>query len=82
MASTVDREGVRTLGVLTKLDLMDQGTNCVDVSLHFAQSSICNIVVLAELIRHFNLYAFLPHSVLLLQFSFPGFCSLCLRVQR
>jgi len=31
MASTVDREGLRTLGVLTKLDLMDQGTNCVDV---------------------------------------------------
>ena len=27
LASMADKEGVRTLGVLTKLDLMDQGPN-------------------------------------------------------
>lgn len=31
MAREVDKPGTRTLGVLTKLDLMDQGTDCMDV---------------------------------------------------
>lgn len=31
LARTVDPQGKRTLGVLTKLDLMDQGTDAVDV---------------------------------------------------
>ena len=31
LARRVDPEGKRTIGVLTKLDLMDRGTNCVDV---------------------------------------------------
>ena len=31
MACEVDPEGTRTIGVLTKLDLMDEGTNAVDV---------------------------------------------------
>ena len=31
LASRVDPQGTRTLGVLTKLDLMDSGTNCMDV---------------------------------------------------
>lgn len=30
-ASSVDPQGSRTLGVVTKLDLMDQGTDAVDV---------------------------------------------------
>eukprot|EP00656_Telonema_subtile_P019445 TRINITY_DN2068_c0_g1_i4.p2 TRINITY_DN2068_c0_g1~~TRINITY_DN2068_c0_g1_i4.p2 ORF type:complete len:254 (-),score=76.85 TRINITY_DN2068_c0_g1_i4:3-764(-) len=30
-ASSVDPQGMRTLGVITKLDLMDQGTDAVDV---------------------------------------------------
>ena len=30
MAKAVDRDGTRTLGVLTKLDLMDRGTNALD----------------------------------------------------
>ena len=30
MAREVDREGMRTIGVLTKLDLMDRGTNALD----------------------------------------------------
>ena len=29
LAREVDREGLRTIGVLTKLDLMDKGTNAV-----------------------------------------------------
>lgn len=31
MAQTVDPNGVRTVGVLTKVDLMDEGTDCVDI---------------------------------------------------
>ncbi|KAJ3109810.1 vacuolar protein sorting-associated protein 1 [Phlyctochytrium planicorne] len=31
MAREVDPEGVRTIGVLTKIDLMDQGTDVVDI---------------------------------------------------
>jgi dynamin 1-like protein len=31
MAREVDPEGVRTIGVLTKVDLMDAGTDCVDI---------------------------------------------------
>lgn len=31
IASQVDPEGRRTLGVVTKIDLMDDGTNCLDV---------------------------------------------------
>lgn len=31
--------GDRTFGVLTKIDLMDQGTNAVDVSLHSDDSN-------------------------------------------
>lgn len=31
IGSEVDPEGKRTIGVLTKLDLMDKGTNCLDV---------------------------------------------------
>mmetsp|Transcript_10305 Transcript_10305/g.23506 ORF Transcript_10305/g.23506 Transcript_10305/m.23506 type:complete len:760 (+) Transcript_10305:14-2293(+) len=30
-AREVDPEGLRTIGVITKLDLMDEGTNCLDV---------------------------------------------------
>jgi vacuolar protein sorting-associated protein 1 len=31
LARDVDTEGVRTIGVLTKIDLMDQGTDVVDI---------------------------------------------------
>ena len=31
LARRVDPQGDRTIGVLTKIDLMDEGTNCVDV---------------------------------------------------
>eukprot|EP01025_Chloroclados_australasicus_P048702 TRINITY_DN5525_c0_g1_i1.p1 TRINITY_DN5525_c0_g1~~TRINITY_DN5525_c0_g1_i1.p1 ORF type:complete len:875 (+),score=94.34 TRINITY_DN5525_c0_g1_i1:191-2626(+) len=31
MAQSVDPEGIRTIGVLTKLDIMDHGTNAVDI---------------------------------------------------
>mmetsp|Transcript_18524 Transcript_18524/g.17839 ORF Transcript_18524/g.17839 Transcript_18524/m.17839 type:complete len:762 (+) Transcript_18524:127-2412(+) len=31
MARSVDPEGLRTVGVLTKVDIMDQGTDCTDV---------------------------------------------------
>eukprot|EP01129_Flabellula_baltica_P012964 TRINITY_DN5946_c0_g1_i1.p1 TRINITY_DN5946_c0_g1~~TRINITY_DN5946_c0_g1_i1.p1 ORF type:complete len:715 (+),score=175.37 TRINITY_DN5946_c0_g1_i1:355-2499(+) len=31
LAREVDPEGVRTVGVLTKIDLMDKGTDCMDV---------------------------------------------------
>lgn len=31
MAEEVDKKGVRTLGVLTKLDLMDEGTDALDI---------------------------------------------------
>ena len=31
LAREVDPHGLRTLGVITKLDLMDKGTNCYDV---------------------------------------------------
>jgi len=31
LARRVDPLGERTIGVLTKIDLMDEGTNCVDV---------------------------------------------------
>jgi dynamin 1-like protein len=31
LASEVDPEGVRTVGVMTKLDLMDRGTNAMDI---------------------------------------------------
>ena len=31
LARRVDPQGERTIGVLTKIDLMDEGTNCVDV---------------------------------------------------
>mmetsp|Transcript_54656 Transcript_54656/g.75076 ORF Transcript_54656/g.75076 Transcript_54656/m.75076 type:complete len:135 (+) Transcript_54656:587-991(+) len=31
MARRVDPHGERTIGVLTKIDLMDQGTNCLDI---------------------------------------------------
>ena len=31
MAREVDPEGLRTIGVLTKIDLMDQGTDVVDI---------------------------------------------------
>ncbi len=31
LAREVDPEGVRTIGVLTKIDLMDQGTDVVDI---------------------------------------------------
>ena len=31
LARRVDPQGERTIGVLTKIDLMDEGTNCVDI---------------------------------------------------
>ena len=31
LARSVDPEGLRTIGVLTKVDIMDQGTDCADV---------------------------------------------------
>lgn len=31
LAREVDPEGLRTIGVLTKLDLMDKGTDCLDI---------------------------------------------------
>ena len=31
LARRVDQTGERTIGVLTKIDLMDKGTNCLDV---------------------------------------------------
>lgn len=31
MARDVDPEGLRTVGVLTKIDLMDRGTNVIDI---------------------------------------------------
>lgn len=31
LARRVDPQGDRTIGVLTKIDLMDEGTNCVDI---------------------------------------------------
>lgn len=31
LARSVDPDGVRTIGVLTKIDIMDQGTDCLDV---------------------------------------------------
>ena len=31
LAREVDPDGVRTIGVLTKIDLMDQGTDVVDI---------------------------------------------------
>mmetsp|Transcript_31328 Transcript_31328/g.38793 ORF Transcript_31328/g.38793 Transcript_31328/m.38793 type:complete len:233 (+) Transcript_31328:343-1041(+) len=31
LARRVDAQGERTIGVLTKVDLMDEGTNCVDI---------------------------------------------------
>lgn len=31
MARAVDPEGDRTVGVLTKVDIMDAGTDCVDI---------------------------------------------------
>lgn len=31
LARSVDPDGVRTIGVLTKVDIMDQGTDCLDV---------------------------------------------------
>jgi replication fork clamp-binding protein CrfC len=31
MARSVDPEGERTIGVLTKVDIMDAGTDCTDV---------------------------------------------------
>lgn len=31
LARRVDPQGERTIGVLTKIDLMDEGTNCIDV---------------------------------------------------
>lgn len=31
LAKRVDPQGDRTIGVLTKIDLMDEGTNCVDI---------------------------------------------------
>ena len=31
LARRVDPSGQRTIGVLTKIDLMDEGTNCMDI---------------------------------------------------
>ena len=31
LARRVDPSGERTIGVLTKIDLMDEGTNCMDI---------------------------------------------------
>ena len=31
LAKHVDPQGERTIGVLTKVDLMDEGTNCMDI---------------------------------------------------
>ena len=31
LARRVDPQGNRTIGVLTKVDLMDEGTDCVDI---------------------------------------------------
>ena len=31
LARKVDPQGNRTIGVLTKVDIMDEGTNCVDI---------------------------------------------------
>ena len=31
LARDVDPEGTRTVGVLTKIDLMDRGTNVIDI---------------------------------------------------
>ena len=31
LARKADHRGERTIGVLTKVDLMDEGTNCVDI---------------------------------------------------
>ena len=31
LARSVDPEGLRTIGVITKLDLMDEGTNALDI---------------------------------------------------
>ena len=31
LARRVDQTGERTIGVLTKIDLMDKGTNCLDI---------------------------------------------------
>jgi len=31
LARRVDPQGERTIGVLTKIDLMDEGTNCIDI---------------------------------------------------
>ena len=31
LARRVDPYGERTIGVLTKIDLMDEGTNCIDI---------------------------------------------------
>ena len=39
MAASVDPQGMRTLGVITKLDLMDQGTDAVDVGLPTAAAA-------------------------------------------
>ena len=31
LARSVDPDGLRTIGVLTKIDIMDQGTDCCDI---------------------------------------------------
>jgi len=31
LAHKVDPQGERTIGVLTKIDLMDEGTDCLDI---------------------------------------------------
>ena len=48
LAKEVDPEGLRTIGVITKLDLMDQGTHAKDIlgssSEFYVQSHIHRIV--------------------------------------
>lgn len=40
LAKLVDPQGRRTVGVLTKLDLMDHGTDCVDVLMNRGKRSL------------------------------------------
>lgn len=65
MARSVDNEGIRTIGVLTKLDLMDQGTDALDMLqgriiplkrgfvgvINRSQADIANNISIKEILR-------------------------------
>ena len=65
LARHVDKEGDRTIGVITKLDLMDQGTDARYIS-------VCNLGYLLDIFSMFIVRAILENKFLPLKKGYVG----------